>query len=242
MRDYGPLRFVVLGVEADSGDLPVWSAPPWRGRRRQRLHRRPPPTEGRQPGARRGRAAGSRRSSRGTTTGTSGGWLTASLTLTVGTGGAPRSEDEGLTPRSAGAHASFAEYGLVRVDDGPARTVMMFIDASGRVRDRVVRALMRVAGAVLAAAGVVGALAVPLLGLPTAFPVLLGAAAVLWLVGMGTAAACVAPPRRAAGLAALAAGLLGWPMLLVYGLAPLWGVAAAACGVVVAVRSARPRA
>jgi hypothetical protein len=96
---------------------------------------------------------------------------------------------------------------------------------------------MRLAGVALATAGVVGALAVPLLGLPEAFPVLLGAALALWLVGAGAAAACVAPPRRVPGLAALAAGLLGWPLLLVYGLAPLWGVLATACGVVVAVRS-----
>ena len=98
---------------------------------------------------------------------------------------------------------------------------------------------MRAAGAALAAAGMAGALAVPLAGLPGAFPVLLGAALVLWLVGAGTAAACVAPPRRGVGLAALAAGVLGWPMLLVYGLAPLWGVLAAACGVAVAARGDR---
>lgn len=71
----------------------------------------------------------------------------------------------------------------------------------------------------------------PLLGFPGAFPMLLGAAA-----------ACVAPPRRAAGLAALAAGFLGWALVLVYTLAPLWGVAAAACGVVVATGRLRARA
>jgi hypothetical protein len=98
---------------------------------------------------------------------------------------------------------------------------------------------MRVAGIVLTGAGVTGALAVPLLGLPAAFPLLLGSAVVLWFVGAGAAAACVAPPRRAPGLAALAAGLLGWPVLLVYGLAPVWGVLAAACGVAVARGSRR---
>jgi hypothetical protein len=98
---------------------------------------------------------------------------------------------------------------------------------------------MRVAGVVLAVAGVAGALAVPLLGLPAAFPALLGSALVLWFVGAGAAAACVAPPRRTTGLAALAAGLLGWPVLLVYGLAPLWGALAAACGVAVAYESCR---
>jgi len=101
---------------------------------------------------------------------------------------------------------------------------------------------MRVAGGVLAAAGLAGALAMPLLGSPGAFPVLLGAAVVLWLVGAGAAAACVAPSRPACGLAALAAGLLGWALILVYALAPLWGVAAAACGVVVATGRLRARA
>ncbi len=101
---------------------------------------------------------------------------------------------------------------------------------------------MRVAGGVLATAGVAGALAGPLLGFPGAFPVLLGAAVVLWLVGAGAAAACVAPPRRAPGLAALAAGFLGWALVLVYALAPLWGVVAAACGVVVATGRLRARA
>ena len=96
---------------------------------------------------------------------------------------------------------------------------------------------MRIAGGVLAAAGAVGALAVPLLGFPGAFPVLLGAAVILWLVGVGAAAACVAPPRRTSGLAALSAGFLGWALVLVYALAPLWGVAAAACGAGGGVRS-----
>ncbi len=101
---------------------------------------------------------------------------------------------------------------------------------------------MGIAGAVLAAAGLVGALAVPLVGLPGAFPVLLGAALVLWLVGAGTAAASLAPPRPAEGFAALTAGVVGWPMLFAYGLSPLWGALALACGVVVAggLRRMRP--
>lgn len=101
--------------------------------------------------------------------------------------------------------------------------------------------MTRVAGGLLTAAGVVGALAVPLLGLPGAFPVLLASALVLWFCGAVTAAACVAPARPVAGLAAVGAALLGWPLLLAYGIAPLWGGLAAACGLVVAVRHA-PRA
>lgn len=98
---------------------------------------------------------------------------------------------------------------------------------------------MRIAGGVLAAAGLVAALAVPVLGFPGAFPVLLGAALVLWLVGAGAAAASLAPPRPTAGLAAGAAALLGWPVLLTPGLSPLWGALAALCGVAVAVGRVR---
>jgi hypothetical protein len=94
---------------------------------------------------------------------------------------------------------------------------------------------MRVAGGLIVAAGVAGALAVPVLGLPGAFGVLLASALVLWFVGAVTAAACVAPPRPAIAAAAIGAGLLGWAVLLLYGLAPLWGALAAACGAVVAV-------
>lgn len=105
---------------------------------------------------------------------------------------------------------------------------------------------MRVAGVVLLIAGLVGAAARPLAGMPAAFSLLLAAALVLWLVGAATAAACLAPLRRGAGLAAAGAALLGWPLLLAYPLAPLWGVLAAACGLVVAmpdgVRRAAARA
>lgn len=89
---------------------------------------------------------------------------------------------------------------------------------------------MRTAGAALAAAGLAAAPASPLLGLPGAFPVLLGAALVLWFVGLAAAAACLAPPRRAPGLAALGAGVLGWPVVLAYGLSPLWGLLATGAG------------
>jgi hypothetical protein len=98
---------------------------------------------------------------------------------------------------------------------------------------------MRAAGAALVLAGLAGAAALPLLGRPGAFGILLLCALALWLVGAGTAAACLAPPRRAAGLAALGAGLLGWPLLLLYGLSPLWGLLAAACGAVVVAQAAR---
>ncbi len=92
---------------------------------------------------------------------------------------------------------------------------------------------MRVAGALIVVLGVVGAVALPILGLPGAFGVLLLAALTLWLVAVPTAAACLAPPRRIAGTAALGSGVLGWPLLLAYPLSPLWGALIAICGVVV---------
>jgi hypothetical protein len=59
--------------------------------------------------------------------------------LTVGTGGAPRSSDR--TPRSDDARVHLAEYGLLRVDVEPGRVSYGFIDADGRLRDRLVRPL-----------------------------------------------------------------------------------------------------
>ena len=135
--DYGPLRFVVLGLEADSADLPVLRAALTHTSARHVyivVHR--PPEHGNPVLAvARGRvtavfAGHNHRYERRVIDGV--------LTLTVGTGGAPRSGDEALTPRSRGALSSLAEFGLVRVDDGPDRTVMTFLDSGGRVRDRVV--------------------------------------------------------------------------------------------------------
>jgi hypothetical protein len=135
--DYGPLRFVVLGLEADSADLPMLREALARTSARHVyivVHR--PPKRGNPVLAlARGRvvavlAGHNHRYERQVIDGV--------LTLTVGTGGAPRSGDEALTPRSSGALASFAEFGLVRVDDGPDGTAMTFIDSAGRVRDRVV--------------------------------------------------------------------------------------------------------
>ena len=238
VADYGPLRFVVLGVQADSADLPLLRAALARpGARHVYIVVHRPPAPGNPVLA----------AARGKVTAVIAGHnhryerrvIDGVLTLTVGTGGAPRSSDERLTPRSADAVVSLAEFGVLRVDDRPGRVTMAFIDEAGRVRDRVSVPVMRVAGVVLALAGLVGAAALPLLGRPGAFPLLMLSALVLWLVGAPTAAACLAPPRRVPGLAALGAGLLGWPLLLVYGLAPLWGLLAAACGAVVVAQAAR---
>jgi hypothetical protein len=89
---------------------------------------------------------------------------------------------------------------------------------------------MRTLGAILATAGIVGATSVPLLGFPGAFALLMAAALVLWFAGIAAAAVCLAPARPVQGTAGLMAAMLGWPLVLLYGTAPLWGLLAAACG------------
>ena len=135
--DYGPLRFIVLGLQADSADVAfVRTALARPGARHTYLVVHRPPAAGNPVLAiARGRvtavlAGHNHRYERRVIDGV--------LSLTVGTGGAPRSGDETLTPRSADALSSLAEFGLLRVDDAPGRVTMTFIDAGGRVRDRVV--------------------------------------------------------------------------------------------------------
>ena len=135
--DYGPLRFVVLGLEADAADLPVVRAALARpgARHVYIVVHRPPKSGNPVLAVARGKltavfAGHNHRYERRIVDGV--------LTLTVGTGGAPRSGEEALTPRSPDALSSLAVFGLMRVDDGPDRVVMTFLDSSGRVRDRVV--------------------------------------------------------------------------------------------------------
>lgn len=135
--DYGPLRFVVLGLQADAADLPVVRGALARpGARHVYLVVHRPPKPGNPVlAASRGRvtavfAGHNHRYERRVVDGV--------LMLTVGTGGGPRGGDESFTPRSADAVSSLAVFGLVRVDDGPGRTAVTFLDSAGRVRDRVV--------------------------------------------------------------------------------------------------------
>ena len=135
--DYGPLRFVVLGLEADAADVPVTRAALARpgARHTYIVVHRPPQAGNPVLAIARGRvtavfAGHNHRYERRV--------VDDVLTLTVGTGGAPRNSDETLTPRSADALSSLALFGVVRVDDGPERVLMTFLDASGRVRDQVV--------------------------------------------------------------------------------------------------------
>ncbi|MCB0882254.1 MAG: hypothetical protein KDC33_08580 [Thermoleophilia bacterium] len=134
--DHGPLRFVMLGVEANEDDVPFAERALARrdARRTYLVVHRPP-----QPGnavlrAARGRFAAvfaghNHRYERRVVDGV--------LTLTVGTGGAPANQDERFTPRSPDAIRSFIRFGLMRVDDTPDGATMVFIDSAGRVRDRV---------------------------------------------------------------------------------------------------------
>lgn len=59
--------------------------------------------------------------------------------FTVGTGGAPASE--GNTPRSPDARVFIPPFGLLRVDVSPGRVAFRYLDADGRERDRLERAL-----------------------------------------------------------------------------------------------------
>lgn len=135
--DYGPVRVVVVGLEADADDLPFVRAAVARpgARRTYLLVHRPPNPGNPVTRAVKGRVAAvfaghNHRYERRVVDGV--------LTLTVGTGGAPRSEVEAFTPRSPDAQVSLAQFGLVRVDDTAQRATMVFIDDAGRVADRVV--------------------------------------------------------------------------------------------------------
>lgn len=96
---------------------------------------------------------------------------------------------------------------------------------------------MRVVGCTIAVLGVAAAAALGVLGVPAAYPVLLVCSLALWLVGIGAAAASLAPPRPVVGTAAAVAAVSAWPILLLQELTPLWGAIATMCGVVVASRA-----
>jgi tartrate-resistant acid phosphatase type 5 len=135
--DYGPVRFIVLGLQMDGADVGfVRTALALPGARHTYLVVHRPPAPGNPVLV----------IARGRITAVIAGHLhryerrvvDGIPLLTVGTGGGPRSSDEALTPRSADALVSLATYGVLRVDDGPHSVAMVFLDDSGRVRDRVV--------------------------------------------------------------------------------------------------------
>ncbi|MGE3075956.1 MAG: metallophosphoesterase [Dehalococcoidia bacterium] len=134
--DYGPLRFIVLGLDADEADVPfVRDALTDSGARHVYLVVHRPPAPGNPVLAIAGDkvtaviAGHNHRYERRVIDGV--------LTFTVGTGGAPRSGDESLTPASDDALVSLAIFGLLRIDDRPDGVTMTFLDSSGRVRDSV---------------------------------------------------------------------------------------------------------
>ena len=135
--NYGPVRFIVLGLQMTSAEVPfVRAALSVPGARHTYLVVHRPPSPGNPVLA----------VARGRVTAVIAGHLhryerrivDGIPLLTVGTGGAPRSSNEALTPRSADAIVSLPIYGVLRVDDGPHSVSMVFLDDSGRVRDRVV--------------------------------------------------------------------------------------------------------
>ncbi len=137
VQRYGPVALITLGVEGDEADLPflrqALATTQDAGARYVLVHR--PPAAG-NPILPVVRAAGvaavmsghNHRYERRTVDGV--------LCLTVGTGGAPRSDGDGFTPVSSDAVVSLAEFGLLRVDLAGRRAAYAFIDATGRTRDR----------------------------------------------------------------------------------------------------------
>jgi hypothetical protein len=137
VQRYGRIALITLGVEADSGDLPFLQkalAATSAADARFVIVHRPPAAEN--PILPVVRAAGvaavlsghNHRYERRITAGV--------LCLTVGTGGAPRSDGDGFTPISSDAVRSLAVFGSLRVDVAGGRVSYAFIDAAGRTRDR----------------------------------------------------------------------------------------------------------
>ena len=137
VQRYGRIALITLGVEAESDDLPflrrALAATQGADARFVIVHRPPAADNPILPVV---RAAGvtavlsghNHRYERRLTNGV--------LCLTVGTGGAPRSDGDGFTPVSGDAVRSLAVFGTLRVDVARGTVSYAFIDAAGRTRDR----------------------------------------------------------------------------------------------------------
>jgi len=137
VQRYGRIALITLGVEADPSDLPflrtALAATAGADARFVIVHRPPAADNPILPVV---RAAGvsavlsghNHRYERRITSGV--------LCLTVGTGGAPRSDGDGFTPVSDDAVRSLAIFGTLRVDVARGRVAYAFIDSAGRTRDR----------------------------------------------------------------------------------------------------------
>jgi predicted phosphodiesterase len=137
VQRYGRLAFITLGVEGDAADLPFLRralADTRDADARWVLIHRPPEAGNpvlpviRQAGAAAVLSGHLHRYERRTVDGV--------LCLTVGTGGAPRSDGDEFTPESADAVVSIAEFGSLRADYGAGAIRYAFIDAAGAVLDR----------------------------------------------------------------------------------------------------------
>lgn len=135
VANYGPLRFIVLGLQMDQSDVPfVRAAQAVPGARHTYLVVHRPPAPGNPVLV----------VARGRVTAVIAGHLhryerrvvDGVPLFTVGTGGGPRSSDDRLTPRSKDAIVSLVTYGVLRVDDAPHKVTLVFIDDTGRIRDR----------------------------------------------------------------------------------------------------------
>jgi predicted phosphodiesterase len=137
VQRYGRMAFITLGVEGDASDLPFLRSALARTRdaaaRWVLIHR---PVEAgnpvlpviRQAGAAAVLSGHNHRYERRVVDGV--------LCLTVGTGGAPRSDGDEFTPESADATVSIAEFGSLRADYAAGSVDYAFIDAGGQVLDR----------------------------------------------------------------------------------------------------------
>lgn len=137
VQRYGRIALITLGVEADTDDLAflqtALAATRGADARFVIVHR-PPSAEN--PVLPVVRAAGvaavlsghNHRYERRITNGV--------LCLTVGTGGAPRSDGDAFTPVSDDAVRSLAVFGTLRVDVARGQVAYAFIDSAGRTRDR----------------------------------------------------------------------------------------------------------
>ena len=137
IQRYGRLAFITLGIDGDAADLPFLRSALARtagaDARWVLVHRPPGAGNPILPVVARAGAAAvmsghNHRYERRTVDGV--------LCLTVGTGGAPRSDGDEFTPESADATVSIAEFGSLRADYAAGRINYAFIDAGGVALDR----------------------------------------------------------------------------------------------------------
>lgn len=137
VQRYGRIALITLGIEGDAADLPflrsALSATAGADARFVLVHR-PPDAESpilpvlRDAGVAAVMSGHNHRYERRSVGGV--------LCLTVGTGGAPRSDGDSFTPISDDATVSLAVFGALRVEVAGGRVAYAFIDSSGRTRDR----------------------------------------------------------------------------------------------------------